>query len=135
VTASVRITSPDVNFSIPTFGGDELSTLENINELRNVPIASDDRMLIYADVGQPVIVARLPGGRFEITGLAKSLPGHFRELIMVDLCSGHILSITDSTTSSSPLPYGYMGTSGGYGTAAYGLTGIYLGGTLKGVRA
>lgn len=131
--ANVKLNSPHVNF-IPVDGSTQEGTAEVLNELKNVPIASDDRLLIYADVGQPVTLARLAGGRIEIIGLSKNQPGFFREVLLVDLCSDTIVSITDATTNSNPIPYGYQESTGGYGTSAYGLTGIYLGGTLQGVR-
>lgn len=45
--------------------------------LRNVPLASNNRSLVYADVGSAVELRRATTGRLEVTGFAKSMPGHY----------------------------------------------------------
>lgn len=52
--------------------------------LRNVPIATGNRDLIYAESGSPVTLARGPGGKFEVTGFSKKLPGR-RVIVAVNL--------------------------------------------------
>lgn len=102
-------------------------------QLKNVPIASGNRLLIYADIGQPVTLSRNPGGRYEIIGMYKRSVGHSRELIIVDLCAERIIEIIDDTTSSGPVTYGFFATRpDGYGSAAYGLLGTYHAGLLIG---
>lgn len=52
--------------------------------LRAVPIAVGNRDLIYAEAGSPVTMSRGAGGKFEVTGFSKKLPGR-RVIIPVDL--------------------------------------------------
>jgi len=97
--------------------------------LRCVPVASNNRELIYAEQGRAVTLSRLNNGKWVITGLAKSLNSTVHYIYM---------SFTDDTYNIlgkslrgfviRPLTYGELGTlvpPPGYGTLPYGVQGKF----------
>jgi hypothetical protein len=111
--------------------------------LRNVPIAVNNRDLIYADTGQAVTLSRNPGGAWEIIGLAKRKPGQrVRVPVAIgwdDGAGGDLggnLTITtgtpiDMTLSARALTLAELMTlGGGFGVAPLGVTGIFRAGVL-----
>ena len=97
--------------------------------LRCVPVAANNRELIYAEQGRAVTLSRLNNGKWVITGLAKSLNSTVHYIYM---------SFTDDTYNIlgkslrgfviRPLTYGELGTlvpPPGYGTLPYGVQGKF----------
>jgi hypothetical protein len=102
--------------------------------LRNVPIARNNDSLLYADVGNPVILQRDGSGQWQIVGFGQEMTGT-RTRIAVDLGDLTIGSITDFSIDARPLTYAELGTiGGGYGTCPYGAIGIFVGGRLKEIK-
>lgn len=104
--------------------------------LRNIPIASGNRDLIFAEAGAAVMLARAGTGRFEITGFAKRKPGR-RIRVPVDLSTFVPGAPADVGLSARPLTYGELGDpafGGGYGSIPYGAYGVFRGGVLIAVR-
>jgi hypothetical protein len=97
--------------------------------IRCVPVAANNRELIYAEQGRAVTLSRLNNGKWVITGLAKSLNSTVHYIYM---------SFTDDTYTIlgkslrgfviRPLTYGELGTlvpPPGYGTLPYGVQGKF----------
>lgn len=101
--------------------------------LRIVPIAMNNRDVIYADVGMAVTLARSTSGRFEVTGLSKRKPGR-RFRIGVNLRTGNSQPPIDVTLTARPLTYGELIMAGGYGVVPYGSYGMFRGGVLVGLN-
>jgi len=96
--------------------------------LRNVPVASNNRELIYAEQGKSVALRRMNDGKWCIAGLAKTCRG-LGHVIYV-LFEDDLASIvrTDWTGKiTRPLTYGELGTllGGGYGSIPYGTQGRF----------
>lgn len=102
---------------------------ENLGVLRCVPVAANNRELIYAEQGRAVTLSRLNNGKWVITGLAKSLNSTVHYIFM---------SFTDDTYQIlrkqlrgyiiRPLTYGELGTlvaPYGYGVLPYGAQGKF----------
>ena len=104
-------------------GGDE----ENI--LRAVPVASNNRDVIYAEQGKGVSLSRLGNGKWAITGLSKTLNStvHWTFVSFVD----DVFAIAGTHTRGNinrPLTYGELGTlvvPYGYGGLPYGTQGKF----------
>lgn len=99
--------------------------------LRDVPIANNNQSLIYADVGNPVILQRTgESGQWQITGFSIEQPGtHTR--YAVDLGSMTIGSVTDLSVGGRMLTLQEIGEyGGGWGVCPFGASGIFVGGNL-----
>src|SRR5262245_15556725 len=64
--------------------------------LHNVPVSRNNNDLIYAEIGNPVILERTIGGKWEITGFAIEQPGTYT-VVAVNLGDGTIGTIVDVT--------------------------------------
>jgi hypothetical protein len=94
--------------------------------LQGVPIASNNRDIIYAQEGKAVALQKMGNGKWAIAGLAKSSRG-----------LGHIMYVTfqdDIAQIASegwhgyvyrPLTYGELAIYGGYGVLPYGCRGKF----------
>lgn len=120
---------------IDTNTGDEVVT-----PLRNVPIASNSRDLIYADAGTAVRLRRSETGRWEVIGLSKRRPGSYTRVPVTIPQPGFGPLPYDLGTSvevglvARPLAYEELASFGGYGVVPYGATGIFRDGTLIELR-
>ena len=100
------------------------------NILRCVPVASNNRELIYAEQGRAVTLTRLNNGKWVITGLAKSLYSTVHYIYMSFLDDTYtILSKSLRGYVIRPLTYGELGTLAapyyGYGVLPYGVQGKF----------
>ena len=96
--------------------------------IRSVPVASNNREIVYAEQGKAVALQKMGSGKWCIVGLAKTCRGlghvmyvSFEEdlaRITRDEFTGHIIR---------PLTYGELGTlvGGGYGALPYGAQGRF----------
>ncbi|MBM4286887.1 MAG: hypothetical protein FJ135_01845 [Deltaproteobacteria bacterium] len=97
--------------------------------LRCVPVASNNRELIYAEQGRSVTLSRLNNGKWVITGLAKSLKStvHYIYLSFTE----DLYRVTQKLLKGyyiRPLTYGELGTlvpPYGYGVLPYGAQGKF----------
>jgi hypothetical protein len=97
--------------------------------LRGVPVASNNRELIYAEQGRAVTLARMNHGKWVITGLAKVLKStvHFIYLTFADDMA-QIIGEALRGVYIRPLTYGELGTlvaPYGYGVLPYGVQGRF----------
>jgi hypothetical protein len=123
--------SGDPYYTPPYQSGDDLvyGTI-----LRNVPIARNNDSLLYADVGNPVILQRDGSGQWQIVGFGQEMTGT-RVRIAVDLGTLTIGSITDLSIDSRVLTLAEIGIyGGGFGVCPLGAVGIFVGGVLKGIK-
>jgi hypothetical protein len=99
------------------------------NVLRCVPVASNNRELIYAEQGRAVTLSRLNNGKWVITGLAKSLKSTVHYIYLT--FSDDVFAIIGSKLKGfiiRPLTYEELGTlvqPPGYGTLPYGAQGKF----------
>lgn len=109
--------------------------------LKNVPVASNNRSLVYADIGQAVLLRKSDVGRWEIAGFSKTKPG---TLIVIpvtlpDYCSGYSTPEIGDAVSIGieviAIPYGELSNFGDYGDVPYGAVAVYENGVLIEVRA
>jgi hypothetical protein len=102
--------------------------------LKNVPVASNNLALIYADVGNPVILTRTsPAAQWQVTGFANSMPGTFT-VVMVDVSNMAIGTIQETSITSRVLTLGEIGLyAGGWGVAPFGATAIFVGSIFEGL--
>ena len=94
--------------------------------LRAVPVASNNREIIYAEIGKPVYLKRMVGNKYSITGLAKTQIStiHYLYVSFAD----DIFSIVDEEYvgfTIRPLTYGELADYGGYGVVPYGARGKF----------
>jgi hypothetical protein len=96
--------------------------------LRCVPVATNNREIIYAEEGKSVTLSRLGSGKWVITGLAKTKPStkHFIYVTFEE----DIFRITREELRGwyiRALTYGELGTitGGGYGSLPYGVRGKF----------
>lgn len=102
--------------------------------LHNVSIARNNQSLLYADVGNPVVLQRDGSGQWQVTGFGTEMPGT-RVRIAVDLGDLTIGSITDLSIVARPLQLGELATyGGGFGLCPLGAVGLFVGGQFKGLR-
>jgi hypothetical protein len=88
--------------------------------LRSVPIAANNRDLIYADQGKAVAL-RKENGRWVVVGLSKTSIG--TQHILYVCFEDDIPTIVDEDTlgyTVRTLNYGELATYGGYGVVPYG---------------
>lgn len=101
--------------------------------LRNVPIARNNRELVFADAGAAVTLRRSQNGRYEIIGLSNELPGTYTTF-EIDLGSFAFGPVRDLTVVSRALTFGELATFGSFGTIPLGAIGIFAGGVLQEIR-
>ena len=102
--------------------------------LRNVPIARNNDSLLYADVGNPVILQRDGSGQWQIVGFGPEMTGT-RVRIAVDLGNLTIGSITDLSIDARVLTLQEIGEyGGGFGVCPLGAVGIFVGGQLMEIK-
>jgi hypothetical protein len=97
--------------------------------LKGVPVAANNREIIYAEQGKGVMLAKISPGKWVIAGLAKSVKStiHFIYMIFED----DIFSIAREEFYGDyirPLTYGELGSIQeplGYGTLPYGAQGKF----------
>lgn len=96
--------------------------------LRCVPVATNNREIIYAEEGKSVTLSRLGSGRWVITGLAKTKPSlvHYIYVTFQD----DIMRVSRKVLKGwfiRPLTYGELGSLGGpgYGHLPYGVRGKF----------
>jgi hypothetical protein len=102
--------------------------------LRNVPIARNNRSLVFTDAGSAIRLRRTDSGRYEVVGLSNELPGTYTTF-SVNLDDFTFGAVTDLTIVSRLLTYAELATVGGYGTIPYGAIGIFKGGVLLEIRS
>lgn len=120
--------------------------------LRNVPIASNNKSLVYAEVGQAVELRKDSSGRWEVSGLSKTFPGTFTLVGITISQPCHTFPIIGHEGQVIPtsvivgdptgiglevrtLTYGELATSGSYGITPYGASGVFENGTLIEIRS
>lgn len=108
--------------------------LTTSNILRNVPIARANYDLIYADIGNAVILTRSASGQWEVTGFAQERPGTVT-LVPVDLGTLTIGPIEDLSVTSRMLMLGELKDyGGGFGVIPLGAIAVFVGGVFKEIR-
>jgi hypothetical protein len=109
--------------------------------MKNVPIASNNGELRYAEIGQAVSLTKNSLGHWEVTGLSKTLPGTF---IMVpvtlpDYCLGIPVPVIGDPTELGIevriLTYDELVTYGTYGEIPYGAVAVFENGVLTEIRS
>jgi len=112
-----------------TYTDQEQQTVGTI--LRNVPISRNNGELMYADIGNPVILTRSASGQFQVTGFSQELPGT-RTRYAVDLGNLGLGPITSLSVTGRMLTLGELGTLGpGFGTTPFGASALFIGGVLQ----
>lgn len=101
--------------------------------LRNVPIAAGNRELIYANTGAAVRLRRSDGGRYQVVGFSKELPGK-RVRVAVNMVDGTFGAAQSVGWSSRPATYGELATLRGYGNTPYGAVLLFRGATMVEIR-
>lgn len=97
--------------------------------LRDVPIARNNRELVFADAGAAVTLRRSANGRYEVIGLSNELPGTYT-VFTVDLGTFSFGPVIDVTLAARALTLGEIGTLGSFGVTPLGVTGLFKGGVL-----
>lgn len=97
--------------------------------LHNVLIARNNHDLIYADIGNAVIVERTESGQWQITGFSMEKPGTYT-LVPVNLGNMTIGTVIDASVTGHLLTLGELGTVGPFGTIPFGASGLFRGGKL-----
>lgn len=98
--------------------------------LRNVPIASNNNALNYAEAGCAVTLRKTVSGQYTITGFAKEMPGTYIR-IPVSITTGAFGPIEDLSITSRPLQLGELALyGGGFGIIPLGAVGTFQGGVL-----
>ena len=104
-------------------GGEENSVL------RSVPVASNNRDVVYAEQGKGVSLSRMGSGKWAITGLSKTLNSTVRMTVVS--FEDDVFQISSSRMVGNiirPLSYGELGTliaPYGYGVLPYGMQGKF----------
>lgn len=97
--------------------------------LRNVPIARNNRELIFADAGNPVTLERSANGRYEIVGLSNEMPGTYTQFT-VNLSTFAFGPVVDLSLTSRPLTLEELSIYGTFGLIPLGAVGVFQGGVL-----
>jgi hypothetical protein len=95
--------------------------------LRNVPVATNNRDILYATQGMPVVLTRQGNNRLAITGLSKKLIGNMT--IFEVTFDDDLISVADPVEQGYHirlLTYEELDTYGGYGVVPYGAKGRFL---------
>lgn len=95
--------------------------------LRNVPVATNNHDILYAQVGMPVALKRQVGSNYAIVGLSKTTLGDTHIIYMTFGDSfGQISSRKVVRNTYRPLTYEEIGQYyGGYGGCPYGAIGLF----------
>lgn len=102
--------------------------------LRDVPIARNNRDLVFADAGAAVTLRRSSNGRYEIIGLSNELPGTYT-VFTVDLGTFAFGPTVDLTLTARALTFGELGSLGTFGVIPFGATGLFKGGVLQEIKS
>lgn len=102
--------------------------------LRNVPVANNNRALIYADAGAAVTLTRTSSGMYRVTGLSNEMPGTYT-YFTVDLGTFTFGAVEDRSIAARVLTYGELATYGVFGIVPYGAIGVFKGGVLEEINA
>ena len=102
--------------------------------LRDVPIARNNRELVFADAGAAVTLRRSANGRYEIVGLSNELPGTYTQFT-VDLGNFSFGPVIDLTLVARALTFGELASLGSFGVTPFGATGLFKGGVLQEINA
>jgi hypothetical protein len=96
--------------------------------LRGVPVAANNREIIYAEQGKAVALQRTGDNKWVIAGLAKSSRG-LGHIIYMSFADDIATVVRDGWLGqiTRPLTYGELGslTGGGYGALPYGAQGRF----------
>jgi len=99
------------------------------NILRSVPVASNNRDVVYAEQGKGVSLSRMGSGKWAITGLSKTLNSTVRMTLVT--FEDDVFQISSSRMVGNiirALSYGELGTliaPYGYGVLPYGMQGKF----------
>jgi len=95
--------------------------------LRNVPVANNNRDIIYAQVGMPVALKRQVGNNYAIVGLSKTTVGDTHIIYMrFGDAFGQVTGTARYANVYRPLTYGELANYyGGYGNVPYGSIGRF----------
>lgn len=95
--------------------------------LVNVPVSTNNRDILYAQIGMPVALKKMGGSKYAITGLSKKVHGNTHILYMTfDDSFGEIIDTKIKGNTYRRLTYGELGTYfGGYGDLPYGVRGKF----------
>jgi hypothetical protein len=134
-SANFNQTTKDLLGVPGTSGFNVNDTLTTGTILRNVPVASNNQNLRYADVGNAVKIERTSTGTWSVTGFSVQLPGT-RIRYPIDLTTGTIGSAVDSSVTARPLTLGELSTLGpGFGYTPFGASGVFVAGVLQEINA
>lgn len=100
--------------------------------MHNVPLARNNRDLIYADIGAPVVLTRSDSkAMWEVTGFSIEQPGthNMYPVNLEDMIIGTVIDLTVSTKLLTLAEFGEL-PPGGFGTLPLGASAIYKGGQL-----
>jgi hypothetical protein len=102
--------------------------------LRNVPLATNNNNLIYADIGTAVIVQRSQSGQWQVTGFAEEQAGTYT-MTPVDLGTMTIGPTQDFTVSTRLLTLSELAIyGGGFGVIPLGASARFIGGVFQGLN-
>jgi hypothetical protein len=95
--------------------------------LRNVPVANNNRDIIYAQEGMPVALKKMGNNKYAIVGLSKKVIGDLHILYMEFTDDfGSIVNTVTIANVYRPLTYEEIGQYyGGYGAIPYGARGKF----------
>jgi len=97
--------------------------------LRNVPVATSSREIIYAQEGMPVALNQMGPNKYAITGLSKKVQSTTHIIyVSFDDAFGRIVNTVTKGFIYRPVTYGELGTllhGFGYGSLPYGARGKF----------
>jgi hypothetical protein len=94
--------------------------------LKGVPVSTNNRDIIYAEVGKPVALKKMPSGSYAIAGLAKSIVGNTHIIyVSFEESLGTVVGEETQGYTIRPLTYPELDTYGGYGVVPYGAYGRF----------
>jgi hypothetical protein len=102
--------------------------------LRNVPVASGNNQLLYAEAGAAVILRKTASGQFTMVGFAKEMPGTYIR-IPVTISTGAFGPTQNISITSRPLTLGELASYGGFGFVPLGSIATFQGGVLIGIQS
>lgn len=109
---------------------------EVVAPLRNVPIATGNQELLYADAGAAVRLRRSGSGRWEVVGFSKRKPGTYRRIGVripfpgIEAVEYELEEEEEIGLEARALTYGELASFGGYGNVPYGAVALFQGDTL-----
>lgn len=96
--------------------------------LRNVPVATNNRDILYATQGMPVNLTRQGNNKYAITGLSKKTIGNMTIFEVTFSDDSLVITVSEPVVtgfSIRPLTYEELDTYGDYGTIPYGARGRF----------